>query len=175
MPINKTAKDILDRYHSLRTQRQTWESHWQEVADNMLPRKADITKSKIQDLKRYGSNPFTVGYIFTKNNQFYGKIDSIIDGITGYTIEAITYYDLPNGKTFYVMNSNGLTANDFDTSMIVKNEQLLDFVMAPQIQTDVYVERGKYSAFESIERLGEVDNMGDLERYGYGFFKINTT
>jgi hypothetical protein len=72
------------------------------------------------------------------------------------------------------MNSNGLTANDFDTSMIVKNEQLLDFVMAPQIQTDVYVERGKYSAFESIERLGEVDNIGDLERYGYGFFKINT-
>ena len=133
-----------------------------------------FTKSKIQDLKRYGSNPFTVGYIFTKNNQFYGKIDSIIDGITGYTIEAITYYDLPNGKTFYVMNSNGLTANDFDTSMIVKNEQLLDFVMAPQIQTDVYIERGKYSAFESIERLGEVDNIGDLERYGYGFFKINT-
>ena len=72
------------------------------------------------------------------------------------------------------MNSNGLTTNDFDTSMIVKNEQLLDFVMAPQIQTDVYVERGKYSAFESIERLGEVDNIGDLERYGYGFFKINT-
>jgi hypothetical protein len=133
-----------------------------------------FTKSKIQDLKRYGSNPFTVGYIFTKNNQFYGKIDSIIDGITGYTIESITYYDLPNGKTFYVMNSNGLTANDFDTSMITKNEQLLDFVMAPQIQTDVYVERGKYSAFESIERLGEVDNIGDLERYGYGFFKINT-
>lgn len=52
MPINKTAKDILDRYHSLRTQRQTWESHWQEVADYMLPRKADITKSRSQGDKR---------------------------------------------------------------------------------------------------------------------------
>ena len=134
-----------------------------------------FTKSKIQDLRRYGPNAYTVGYIFTKNNQFYGKIDSIIDGITGYTIESIFYYDLPNGKTFYVMNSNGLQPNDLNPAMIIKNEELLDFVMEPQIQTDVYVERGKYSAFESIERLGEVDNMGDLERYGYGFFKINTT
>jgi Bacteriophage head to tail connecting protein len=52
MPINKKAKDILDRYNSLKTQRQTWESHWQEVADYMLPRKADITKSRSQGDKR---------------------------------------------------------------------------------------------------------------------------
>lgn len=134
-----------------------------------------FTKSKVNDLRRYGSEPFTVGYLFTKNNQFYGKIDSIDDGITGYTIENISYYDLPDGKTFYVTNSYGLSANDFDTSIITKNEQLLDFVMAPQIQTDIFVERGKYSANESLTRLGEVDNIGDLERYGYGFFKINVT
>jgi hypothetical protein len=131
------------------------------------------TKSKIQDLRRYGPDPFTVGYVFTKNNQIYGQIDSIQNGITGYTIENITYFDLPDGKTFYVMNSNGLTVNDLNVSVITKNEQLLDFVMAPQIQTDIYVERGKYSAFEALERLGEVDNIGDLEQYGYGFFKIN--
>ena len=71
------------------------------------------------------------------------------------------------------MNSSGLTVNDLDVSVITKNEQLLDFVMAPQIQSDIYVERGKYSAFEALERLGEVDNIGDLEQYGYGFFKIN--
>lgn len=131
------------------------------------------TKSKLQDLRRYGPNPYTVGYVFTKNNQFYGQVDSIQNGITGYTIENISYFDLPDGKTFYVMNSSGLTANDLDISIITKNEQLLDFVMAPQIQTDIYVERGKYSAFEALERLGEVDNIGDLEQYGYGFFKIN--
>ena len=47
--------------------------------------------------------------------------------------------------------------------------------MAPEIQTDIYVERGKYSAFEALQRLGEVDNIGDMVSYGYGFFKINTT
>jgi hypothetical protein len=57
---------------------------------------------------------------------------------------------------------------------MTKNEQLLDFVMTPEIQSNVYVERGKYSPFESIQRLGEVDNSGDLVRYGYGYYKINT-
>jgi hypothetical protein len=42
----------------------------------------------------------------------------------------------------------------------------------PQIQTNVYVERGKVSAYERLQRLGEVDNIGDLENYGYGFFNI---
>lgn len=144
-------------------------SNWTTVPFSV----SGYTKSKIQDLRRYGPNPYTVGYVFTKNNQVYGQIDLIQNGITGYTIENISYFDLPNGKTFYVMNSSGLTVNDLDVSVITKNEQLLDFVMAPQIQSDIFVERGKYSAFEALERLGEVDNIGDLELYGYGFFKIN--
>jgi hypothetical protein len=28
------------------------------------------------------------------------------------------------------------------------------------------------SALEYIERLGEVDNVGDLTKYGYGFFSV---
>jgi hypothetical protein len=92
---------------------------------------------------------------------------------TGYTINNIDYYDLSNGKTFYVVNSSGITANDIVVSAITKNEYLLDFVMAPEVQSDVFIERGKYTAFEQLQRLGEVDNIGDMERYGYGFFKIN--
>jgi len=46
MAINPKAKLVLDRYQSLNTQRQTWEEHWQEVADYMMPRKADITKKR---------------------------------------------------------------------------------------------------------------------------------
>jgi len=52
MQISPKAKQILDRYSSLRTERQNWESHWQEVADYMLPRKADITKSRSKGDKR---------------------------------------------------------------------------------------------------------------------------
>jgi hypothetical protein len=132
-----------------------------------------FTNSKLIDLKRWGSIPYTVGYVFNKNNQVFGQVNSITADVTGYTINNVDYYDLINGKTLYVVNSSGLTANDIVASAITKNEHLLDFVMAPEIQTDIYVERGKYSAFESLQRLGEVDNIGDMVRYGYGFFKIN--
>ena len=40
------------RYKTLQAQRSQWESHWQELADYMLPRKADITKKRTQGDKR---------------------------------------------------------------------------------------------------------------------------
>ncbi len=40
------------RYQSLLAQRSNWEKHWQELADYMLPRKADITKRRTQGDKR---------------------------------------------------------------------------------------------------------------------------
>ena len=53
-----------------------------------------------------------------------------------------------------------------------KNEVLLNVIDQPQIQTNVYVERGKYAPLESVMRLGEVDNLGDLEKYGYKYFNV---
>jgi hypothetical protein len=131
-----------------------------------------FTTSKIQDLRRWGPNPYTVGYVFNKNNQTFGQIDSMTSEYTSYTINNVSYYDLVNGKTLYIVNSSGLTSQDIVASAITKNEYLLDFVMAPELQTDVFVERGKYSPFEGLQRLGEVDNIGDLVNYGYGYFKI---
>jgi hypothetical protein len=46
--------------------------------------------------------------------------------------------------------------------------------MDPEVQSNVFIERGKYTAFESLQRLGEIDNIGDLVRYGYNYYKINT-
>ena len=49
---DKTAAMLVDRFQQLRTQRSTWESHWQEIADYMLPRKADITQQRTRGDKR---------------------------------------------------------------------------------------------------------------------------
>jgi len=43
---DKTAHMLIRRLDRLRNQRKTWESHWQEIADYMRPRKADITKKQ---------------------------------------------------------------------------------------------------------------------------------
>tara|TARA_E500000081_G_scaffold154253_1_gene190663 strand:- start:2196 stop:3797 length:1602 start_codon:yes stop_codon:yes gene_type:complete len=51
--IEPKAKKVLDTYSTLRTQRNTWENHWQDVADYMLPRKADITQKRTKGDKRH--------------------------------------------------------------------------------------------------------------------------
>jgi hypothetical protein len=46
------TKSLLSRYERLEGQRQNWETHWQEVADYMQPRKADVTKKRARGDKR---------------------------------------------------------------------------------------------------------------------------
>ena len=49
---DKRAAALMKRFASLQNQRQNWESHWQEVADYIVPRKADITKKRTSGDKR---------------------------------------------------------------------------------------------------------------------------
>ena len=46
------TKSLLSRFDKLQSQRQTWETHWQDVADYMQPRKADVTKQRSRGDKR---------------------------------------------------------------------------------------------------------------------------
>ena len=46
------TKSLLKRFDRLTSQRQNWETHWQEVADYMMPRKADVTKLRSKGDKR---------------------------------------------------------------------------------------------------------------------------
>ena len=49
--FRELAKELKDNLSRLQTKRQNWESHWQEVADYMLPRKSDINKERSKVLK----------------------------------------------------------------------------------------------------------------------------
>jgi hypothetical protein len=46
------TKTIMARFDRLKTGRQNWETHWQEVADYMQPRKADVTRTRSKGDKR---------------------------------------------------------------------------------------------------------------------------
>ena len=46
------TKSLLARFGRLKAQRANWENHWQEVADYMQPRKADVTKKRSRGDKR---------------------------------------------------------------------------------------------------------------------------
>ena len=46
--IDPLVQRLDKRYKTLQTQRSNWEQHWQQLADYMLPRKADIVKKRIE-------------------------------------------------------------------------------------------------------------------------------
>ena len=52
MQVDPLVSKLDRRYQDLSNARSNWEKHWQELADYMLPRKADITKKRTQGDKR---------------------------------------------------------------------------------------------------------------------------
>jgi hypothetical protein len=141
------------------------------------------TQSTLNDLTQYGpkGDPSRLGGKFKPDVFVTGS--SGAQGIvytpspkslfTAYTVNDIDYYDYIDGTTIFVVQSSGCT--DLLCSAITKNEVLLNVVFDAEVQSNIFIERGKNSALERIERLGEVDNMGDLVNYGYGFFNIVQT
>ena len=51
--LRKKSAELKNNLSRLMEKRANWESHWQEVADYMLPRKADITVERPRGDKRH--------------------------------------------------------------------------------------------------------------------------
>lgn len=131
-----------------------------------------LTKSSITDLALYGSVMYQVGVPVIKNGQIWGAVTDMNPLYTAYTINNVNYYDYVDGTTIFFEPSSGFTENNLTQVPITKEEVLLKVMDQPQIQTNIFIERGKNSAYERIQRLGEVDNLGDMINYGYGFFNV---
>jgi len=139
-----------------------------------------FTKSSLDDLKVYGKKTnlfagnFVQGIKITGNSNTIGTFwgPSSNNTYTAYTINDIDYYDYPDGTTLFVVNSSGLTTDWLVCTALTKEEVYINVTDEIEIQSDVLVERGKNSGLETIIRLNEVDNVGDLTKYGYEFFKV---
>jgi len=134
-----------------------------------------FTTSKLNELSQYGQQRFISGKMVKKYNEDYGIITEINEDYTGYTVNNIDYVDYKDGKTIFFVKSKGLTDEMVENLPITKEEVLMGVVNSPEIQSAVFIDRGKQAGFESILRLGEVDNLGDLSLYGYGYFKLIKT
>jgi hypothetical protein len=139
------------------------------------------TYSSLSDLQVYGKSTDTslyagkyrLGIPVKIDNDTVGTFLEATDTYTAYTINEKIYHDFPDGTTVFIVKSSGITSDMLVCSAITKNEALINVIDEPEVQSDVFIERGKQSGLESVIRLGEVDNVGDLEKYGYGFFKVN--
>jgi hypothetical protein len=111
------------------------------------------------------------------------KTVNILNGVTGvttsinplytaYTINNVQYIDYSGGTTMFFATSYGLTNDDVIMSAITKDEVLMNVIDQPEVQVSGKIERGKNSGLESFVRIGEVDSVGDVVRYGYGYFNV---
>ena len=135
------------------------------------------TFSTLNDLEQYGLSKYPPPGIPVTGSSgsvgiYYGPDPT--NTYIAYKIGDVDYYDYED-FTIFAINSSGLTANELRSDLLVKEDVLLNVVMEPEVQSNVYVERGKMSGLESLQRLGEVSSVGDLENYGYGFFKVINT
>jgi hypothetical protein len=138
-----------------------------------------FTESTLNDLSQYGPKINLAGGKYKLGVQVTGTTGAIgtywgVDptgSYSAYTINGVNYFDYED-YTIYVVDSYGLVPGDLVLSALTKNEALLNVIDEPEIVTNIFIERGKYTALENVMRLGEVDNVGDLEKYGYKYFNV---
>lgn len=140
-----------------------------------------FTNSKLANLRLYGPNPYVEGVPVISKSEIVGVVDNLGPDYTGYTFQNVKYFDFPpnsdnpKGYTLFIENSSGLTENNISLIPIVKEEILIGMVNGTEIQSSVFIDRGKLSGNESLLRLGEIDSVNDLINYGYGYFIIKNT
>jgi hypothetical protein len=130
------------------------------------------TKSRLEELRVYGPNPYINGLVITLEDGSTGVTNSQSVNFTAYTINDQTYLDYPNRTTAFYCFSEGLTADMITASGITKFEYLMNIIEQPEIQSYVFIERGKNSGMENFKRIGEINNTGSLNNYGFGFFNV---
>lgn len=65
--------------------------------------------------------------------------------------------------------------NETNTSLsaLTKEEYLFGIISRPEVESDVFIDRGSISVMDFHLKLSEIKNIGQLTRYGNGFYKVN--
>lgn len=108
------------------------------------------------------------------NNQSSGILYRDYSGIT----RTVTYEDgvtevIP--VTEFRFRGEGKNQTTVSLSAITKEEYLFGIISTPEVQSDVFIDRGITSVMDMHLRLSEIKNMGELARYGNGFYTLRRT
>ena len=64
------------------------------------------------------------------------------------------------------------TSEDFELYPLIKEENKLEQVFLPEIEDEIFIERGVGDIYEKHMRLMDINNIGQLETYKNGFYYI---
>lgn len=80
------------------------------------------------------------------------------------------FTNIPTTIVRYI--GEGSNKTNTSLSAITKEEYLFGKISRPEVQNDVFIDRGKNSVLDKHLRLSEIRNIKGLERYGNGFYKL---
>ena len=132
------------------------------VTENAVIKFMGIGKSRIEELRKYGQTTFDGVTTGTTDNTTW----------SGYTLDNLYYRDFSDGYTMITGSTSTFTKEEVINTMITRNEHFIGFIEEPTIYSDIFVERGKQGVMEKNLRLGEIDNIGEVEVYGNGYFNV---
>lgn len=76
------------------------------------------------------------------------------------------------GDTEFSFSSEGWNQTNSSLSALTKEEYLLGITSPPEVQSDVFIDRGSTTVFDRHLRLSEIEGLDHLDRYGNGFYNI---
>jgi len=129
--------------------------------------------SRLDELKKYGSTGYTQTLTSGSSPdlvKFTGYTFTYTGNTTGTT--TLQYRDYEDGYTMITGSTTGFTKEEVFNKILTRNEHFLGFIDEPTIYSDLFVERGKQGVMEINLRLGEIDNVGELDIYGNGYFNV---
>jgi hypothetical protein len=107
------------------------------------------------------------------NNQNTGILYKDYTGLTKTTIIDGVQTTIPLTEFRFV--GEGLNQTNVSLSALTKEEYLFGIISKPEVQNDVFIERGVTSVMDMHLRMSEITNLGQLTRYGNGFYTIRRT
>ncbi len=104
------------------------------------------------------------------SNQITGLLYKDYTGITRTVSIDNNLVTIPLTTVEYI--GEGWNQTNVSLSALTKEEYLFGIISTPEVQSDVFINRGTTTVMELHLKLSEIKNLGQLDRYGNNFYNL---
>jgi hypothetical protein len=124
--------------------------------------------AKNEDVIKYAIDANNDGFVGTEN-QTTGILYE--DGIKN-TDSELNKIRGDYGDTKFQFKAQGLNSTNSSLSAIAKEEYLMGIISVPEIDNDVFIDRGNNTVAEHHLRMSEIETLEHLINYGNGYYNV---
>jgi hypothetical protein len=138
----------------------------------------NYTNTSVNGVSRIISTSDPKTYVFdTENNSFMGTTSQVyglqyMDYSANTKNIIINNTVVPNQLANFRFIGEGQNETNVSLSALTKEEYLFGIISPPEVKNDVFIDRGVTSVMDIHLRLSEIKNLGQLSRYGNGFYNL---